>query len=296
MGKRRIRRTLFASTAMAFLTAAGAVPALAQSSTESLVTILASKGILSTSEANAISSAPAGAQEDRLVALLRKKGVLADGDVKTLRSKPRPAAVASGNPSSAPMASVPPGPGPMIRKAPIEIGGFEITPVGYIALTSVTRSTNTGNPTATSFGAIPFDNTIQGNIGETRLTAQNTRLGLRAHGGAFGMDGTGCVEGDFNWNDHANVFVNANSHTFRLRLAYADVKAGQFETSFGQMYSWLTPNRRGIGPDPSDVFLTNNIDQSFQVGLPWARQPGARVVWPPTPPSSFGVGVENPPQ
>ena len=46
-----------------------------------------------------------GAQEDRLVALLRKKGVLADGDVKTLRSKPRPVAVASGNPSSAPMAS-----------------------------------------------------------------------------------------------------------------------------------------------------------------------------------------------
>ena len=73
--------------------------------------------------------------------LLRKKGVLADGDVKTLRSKPRPAAVASGNPSSAPMASVPPGPGPMIRKAPIEIGGFEITPVGYIALTSVTWAT-----------------------------------------------------------------------------------------------------------------------------------------------------------
>src|SRR5947209_6774289 len=139
MRKSRTRQSLFAGTSIAVLTAIGAVPAFAQSATESLITILASKGVLTSSEANSISSAPAGAQEDRLVALLRKKGVLADGDVKTLRSKPRPVAIASANSSSAPMASVPPGPGPMIRKAPIEIGGFEITPVGYIALTSVTR-------------------------------------------------------------------------------------------------------------------------------------------------------------
>ncbi len=61
---------------------------------------------------------------------------------------------------------------PMPRKAAIEIGGFEIAPVGYLALTGVSRATNTGTATTTNFGAIPFHNTIQGNNTETRLSAQ----------------------------------------------------------------------------------------------------------------------------
>jgi hypothetical protein len=110
------------------------------------------------------------------------------------------------------------------------------------------------------------------------------------------MDLTGYFEGDFNGNGPTNEFVNSNSHTFRMRLAYADVNTGQFETTFGQTYSWLTPNRFGLGPDPSDIFLTNNIDQNFQVGLPWARQAAAHVAWHPTQQFSIGAGVENPDQ
>lgn len=297
----KLRSALFATTAIAALAISCGGAALA-GDTEALVTLLANKGVISSSEARTITSAPAGAQEDRLVALLRKKGVLADGDVKKLQSKPRTVTVASANPnyvpeppSPAPMASVP-GPAPMYNKAPVAFGGIEFSPVGYIAFTSITRSSNTGNSTITNFGAIPFNNTIQGNIGETRLTAQNTRLGLRAHGDAWGMNLTGYFEGDFNGNDPANVFVESNSHTFRMRLAYADVDTERFEASFGQMYTWLTPNRKGLGPDPNTVFLTNNIDQDFQVGLPWARQAGVHLVWHAAPGLNFGVGAENPQQ
>jgi hypothetical protein len=297
----KLRSVLFATTAAAALVVNCAAAAFA-GDTEALVTLLASKGVISSSEARTIASAPAGAQEDRLVALLRKKGVLAEGDVKKLQSRPRPVNVASTDPNyvpapppPAPMASAA-APGPVYHKAAVTFGGIEFSPVGYIAFTSVTRSTNTGNATATNFGAIPFDNQVQGTIGETRLTAQNTRLGLRAHGAAMGLDLTGYFEGDFNGNDPANVFVNSNSHTFRMRLAYADVNSERFEASFGQMYSWITPNRHGIGPDPRDVFLTNNVDINLQVGLPWARQAGVHLVWHATPGLSFGVGAENPQQ
>lgn len=299
---RKIRKTLFATTAIAAL-AAGGVGSAVAGDTEALLALLASKGVISSSEARAVTSAPPAEQGDRLVAILRKKGVLADGDVQALKSSSRPVSVAATDARPAPTSVVPPSaaapgaPAPMARKAAaFEIGGFEIAPVGYLALTGVSRNTNTGNATTTNFGAIPFDNTIFGNNTETRLSAQNTLLGLRAHGNIRGVDLTGYFEGDFNGNDPANVFVNSNSHTFRMRLAYADVKAGQFETSFGQTYSWLTPNRYGMGPDPSDVFLTNNIDQSFQVGLPWARQAAAHFAWHATPNFTIGAGVENPQQ
>lgn len=297
----RIRKALLTTTAVTALAACGAASAMA-GDTEALLSLLAIKGVISSSEARTITSAPPAEQSDRLVAILRKKGVLADGEVQSLKSKSRPVSVAMSDARPAPTAVMPPpaaAPGgamPMPRKAAIEIGGFEIAPIGYLALTGVSRATNTGTATTTNFGAIPFDNTIQGNNTETRLSAQNSVLGLRAHGNVRGVDLTGYFEGDFNGNDPANTFVNANSHTFRMRLAYADVKAGQFETSFGQTYSWLTPNRRGLGPDPSDVFLTNNIDQSFQVGLPWARQAAAHFAWHATPGVTVGIGVENPQQ
>ncbi len=297
-----VRNALLATTAAIGLAACSAASARA-GDTEALLALLASKGVITPREAHTITSVPPAEQSDRLVAILRKKGVLADGEVQALKSRSRPVSVAATDARSAPASIVPPavappaGPAPMPRKAAaLEIGGFEIAPVGYFALTGVNRETNTGTATTTNFGAIPFNNTIFGNNTETRLSAQNTLLGLRAHGNIRGVDLTGYFEGDFNGNDPANVFVNSNSHTFRMRLAYADVKAGKFETSFGQTYSWLTPNRFGMGPDPSDIFLTNNIDQNFQVGLPWARQAAAHFAWHATPNFTIGAGVENPQQ
>ncbi|WP_156918021.1 hypothetical protein [Bradyrhizobium sp. Cp5.3] len=297
-----IRKALLTTTAVAAFAACGDTSVMA-GDTEALLSLLASKGVISSSEARAVTSAPPAEQSDRLVAILRKKGVLADGDMQALKSKSRPASVATTDARPAPAsvvvppAAAPVGSAPMPRKAAsIEVGGFEIAPVGYFALTGVSRNTNTGTATTTNFGTIPFSNTIQGQMTETRLSAQNSVLGLRAHGNIRGVDLTGYFEGDFNGNDPANVYVNSNSHTFRMRLAYADVKAGQFETTFGQTYSWLTPNRYGMGPDPSDIFLTNNIDQNYQVGLPWARQAAAHFAWHATPNFTIGAGVENPQQ
>ena len=42
------------------------------------------------------------------------------------------------------------------------IGGTEFTPGGFVDFENIFRSTNTGNVTATTFGGIPFSNTVSG--------------------------------------------------------------------------------------------------------------------------------------
>ena len=228
-----LRRALFAGTALTFVAAAGAMPARAESSAEQLAAVLANKGVISQSEARSISAAPPAAQQGRLVSILRKKGVLGDDDIKTLKPEPRSVEVAPPIPSTAMAADTPHIAEPMYRKAAITVGGFEITPVGYIALTSVTRSTNTGNVVGTNFGKF----LQQHDRGQYRRNAphrpDDPDRPAGAFGGEFWLDIVGYIETDFNGNDAANVFVSTNPHTERLRLAM-DINAGPLEFTAGQ--------------------------------------------------------------
>jgi hypothetical protein len=98
---------------------------------------------------------------------------------------------------------------------------------------------------------------------------------------------------DFDGNDPPNVFVTANSHTARLRLAYADATWRGWELLFGQAYSMLTPNRTGLG---DDVFLTHNADGNPSPGVTWTRAGQVRVVYHPSDNWALGVALENPDQ
>jgi len=60
-----------------------------------------------------------------------------------------------------------------------EIGKAKFSPGGFLDFTSFTRSTNPGSGIATSFGSIPFNNTTQGRLSETHLSAQYSRLSLK---------------------------------------------------------------------------------------------------------------------
>ncbi|HEY2846502.1 MAG TPA: hypothetical protein VGI80_01720 [Pyrinomonadaceae bacterium] len=178
----------------------------------------------------------------------------------------------------------------------IHIGDATITPTGFVDLTAVFRSRNTGNTTGTNFGSIPFPNQVQGFLSETRLAAINSQLGLKVTGKFGKNDVTGYVEMDFVGNDASNVFVTTNSHTDRMRLFWVDVRRGKHEFVAGQTWSLLTPNRHGLGPENEDVFVTNNIDRSYQVGLVYARQAGFRFIYHPSSRWSVGFAAENPQQ
>jgi len=176
------------------------------------------------------------------------------------------------------------------------IGGADFTPGGFVDFTTIFRSTNTGAPGGTNFFSIPFSNTVAGHLSETRLTAANSRLSIKAHDKFGKNDVTGYAEMDFLGNDAANVEVSTNSHTFRQRLYFVDVKRDKFEFLAGQSWSWLTPNRVGVSPYPSDLFYSQNIDFNYQVGLTWTRAPQIRFIYHPNEHWAMGVALENPEQ
>jgi uncharacterized coiled-coil protein SlyX len=176
------------------------------------------------------------------------------------------------------------------------IGGTEFTPGGFVDFENIFRSTNTGNTTATTFGGIPFSNTVQGHLTEYRATGQYSRYNLKIAGKYGANNVVGYLEGDFNGNDAANVFVTSNPHTNRVRLYWLDLKRGNWEFLAGQAWGLETPNRKGLSPNPADLMLTLGEDANVHVGIPYTRAGLFRVVLHPNDNFAWGVEVQNPQQ
>jgi hypothetical protein len=176
------------------------------------------------------------------------------------------------------------------------IGGTEFTPGGFVDFENVFRSTNTGNNISTSFGAIPFSNTVAGHLTEYRSTGQYSRFNLKVTGQYGKNNITGYIEGDFNGNDATNVFVTSNPHTTRLRLYWLDLKRGHWEFLGGQSWGLMTPNRVGVSPMPQDLLITYNEDANIQVGTNYTRAGTFRAVWHPSDNFAWAFGIENPEQ
>jgi hypothetical protein len=78
-----------------------------------------------------------------------------------------------------------------------------------------------------------------------------------------------------------------------MRLFFADVKKDKWEIAGGQMWSMLTPNRKGISVLPGDLFYSQVIDTNYQLGLTWSRDPGFRIVMHPNKGIALGLAFEN---
>jgi hypothetical protein len=75
-----------------------------------------------------------------------------------------------------------------------------------------------------------------------------------------------------------------------------DLKRGKWEFLGGQTWSWLTPNRDGIGPMPVDLAITYNEAPDIGVGVPYTRAPELRVAYHLNEHWAMGVGIEGPNQ
>ena len=175
----------------------------------------------------------------------------------------------------------------------IKIGDAVLTPGGFVDFENIFRTTNTQSNIATDFGGIPFSNTAQGRVTEFRSTAQFSRLNFKIEDTFRGTEFLGYVEGDFSENSAPNVYQSVNGLTNRLRLYFGYAKHGKWEVLGGQTWSWLTPNREGIGPIPSDLAITYNEDQNLGVGVPYTRAAEFRVAYHVNDHWALGVGIEN---
>jgi hypothetical protein len=102
-------------------------------------------------------------------------------------------------------------------------------------------------------------------------------LSLRLDTALAGRDLTAYVEADFLGAAPGNVFAGSNSHPLRLRLYWAQWQGRRWEVLAGQTWSLLSPNRRGVSPDPADIMSTLVIDPNYSVGLVWTRQAALRL-------------------
>jgi hypothetical protein len=177
-----------------------------------------------------------------------------------------------------------------------KIGAAEFYPLGFMDMTGFYRTTQLGG-IGTNFGSIAFNNSLPaGRISEARFTAQNSRIGLRTHAKFGAADVTGYLEADFLGFLPLNGHDTSNSDSLRMRLYWVDYKRGKFEMLGGQSWSFLTPNRTGLGALPGDLFYSQDVDTNYQLGLTWTRQTGIRFLLHPTNNWTVGVAFENPQQ
>jgi uncharacterized coiled-coil protein SlyX len=176
------------------------------------------------------------------------------------------------------------------------IGGADFTPGGFVDFENIFRSTNTTNVAATSFGSIPYSNTVQGHLTEFRSTGQYSRYNLTVTT-KFGANNVkGYIEGDFNGSDPGNVFITSNSHTNRLRLYWLDLKRGKWEFLGGQTWGLQTPNRIGVSPSPSDLSLGYQEDAGIGVGYNYTRAAEFRAAYHFNDNWVWAAAVQNPQQ
>src|SRR5262245_39047127 len=186
----------------------------------------------------------------------------------------------------------------------IRVGPAELRVGGYLGLTGIFRSTNSGGNTGTSFATIPYKDTVAGNVNETRLSPQASRLSLRVDAefpepnrapllhklsGYFEMDFGGVTPG--------TVTVTSSSFGFRLRHAFMLAEySDTFNLAAGQAYSLMTPPQGPLSIWPSDYELTQAVDTNYVAGLVWGRFPQFRATWLPSSKFSWAGSVENPEQ
>jgi hypothetical protein len=211
---------------------------------------------------------------------------------------PPPVASAPLNPPSAAAPAAGPTPqGDQTSPLQLKIGDAYITPVGFMDMTLVSRSTNPGSGIGTNFGSIPYGNTQAGSLTETRLSPQNSRIGARFDALYHDWKILGYWESDFLGQvgnpPNGGLAVSSNPYVFRLRLYWVDLSKGKFEFLAGQSWSLMTPNRKGVSPLPGDVFYSQDMDVNYQLGLTWARNPGYRIAFHPSDKVAFAVALEN---
>jgi len=206
--------------------------------------------------------------------------------------------VAASAQTTAPPDAPTPQPGSGAPSSPlaIHVGDSDLLFGGFIDATSIRRTTNTGSGLGTSFGTIPFANTVQGHLSDTQFSSQNSRLTLQATSKAGTADLKGVLEVDFLGNAPNGLNVTTNSNTLRMRVFWGEYRQGAFEFLAGQAWSLMTPNRKGLSPETADVFFSQTIDPNYQAGLTWGRTMQFRMTTHPSGSLTAAVSIENPDQ
>jgi hypothetical protein len=175
----------------------------------------------------------------------------------------------------------------------IRYKGVTISPGGFAAAETVTRTRAVSADINTPFNSIPFEGNALSTLNENNFTARQSRLSLLGESKVGSAKLSGYWEADFLGTGVTSNNRQSNSYVLRQRVLYGQAAFDNgFTITGGQQWSLVTEDRKGIENRQEIVPLT--IDPQYQVGFSWARQYGFRVVKNFGGKFAVGAAVEGP--
>jgi hypothetical protein len=175
----------------------------------------------------------------------------------------------------------------------IRYKGVNITPGGFIAAETASRTHATGGDIATPFTGIPFNGNSLAKVSENIFSARQTRLTMLVDAKIAGNIVKGYVEADFLGVGTTSNPRQTNSYVFRQRQLWAQVitESGWSFTG-GQMWSLAAEDRKGI--QNLQEWTPMMIDPNYVVGWVWDRAYGFRVAKNFNDKFTIAASIENP--
>ena len=177
--------------------------------------------------------------------------------------------------------------------ATIRYKGVNITPGGFIAAETVTRTRAESADVNTSFTNIPFPGSSLSKVAETNFSGRQSRATLFVDSKVGSAKLSAYYEGDFLSAAVTSNNRQTNSYAFRQRQVWGQVALENgWQFTGGQMWTLATEDRKGI--QNRQEALPMMIDPNYVVGFTWARQYGFRVVKDFGGKFALGFSVEGP--
>ncbi len=177
--------------------------------------------------------------------------------------------------------------------AAIRFKGITLTPGGFLAAESVSRTHSTSSDINTPFNSIPYPGNALSQVSENNFTGRQSRISLLAEGKTGMAKLTGYYEADWLGTGVTSNNRQSNSYVLRQRQLWGQAKTDSgFSVTGGQMWSLATMDRKGIDNRAEWIPLT--IDPQYNVGFTWARQYGLRAVQNFGDKFALGVSIEGP--
>jgi hypothetical protein len=175
----------------------------------------------------------------------------------------------------------------------IRFKGINLTPGGFLAGETVTRTRATSSDIPTAFAASPFTANDLSHVTENVFSARQTRISLLAQGKVGSVSIGGYYEADFLGAGTTSNDRQTNSYVLRDRQLFAQAAfdSGWIFTG-GQMWSLATEYKKGLFNRQEDTPIM--IDPNYIAGFTWDRQDAFRVVKDFGGKFALGASIEGP--
>jgi hypothetical protein len=173
--------------------------------------------------------------------------------------------------------------------------GITLTFGGWVDLTGIYRTRNLASDTGSVYNFIPFPQSRNFNIPESRFSARQSRFSVLAEGDAF-ADTHLAGYGEIDFEGAAQTANSVATNSFNPRMRQLSLELDRIDIGLhvlaGQSWSLNAPSKVGI--DPRGVDAPGVIDFESVPGFLAVRQPGIRVWQDIGPEFKLAASVENP--